>query len=190
MGKLTKSEINDYKINNIVRLCLYLFYILVGLAIYAKSYLRYDAIINFLGVLFIVTGGVYVYINSREKKLKLSDYDVIFGILVAVDGLLMIINPWKLTNTLIFYFGIFLILCGLQKLVVALKLMNIKDEAGILTLFTALLLMLLGIVLLLNVFSNTSVTELTGMFILFYGIIQLANTILLNSKEKEIVKKN
>lgn len=190
MGKLTKSELCDYKINNIVRLCLYLVYIVVGLVLYAKSYLRYNVIINFLGVLFIITGSVYVYMNSREKKLSLSNCDVIFGILAAIDGLLMIINPGNMNNNLLFYFGLFLILCGLQKLVVAYKLIKSKNDAGVLTLATSILIIGIGIVVLLNIFKNTSLTELTGMFMLFYGIIQLSNTILLNNKEKDIVKKN
>lgn len=190
MGKLSKSEINDYKINNIVRLCVYLFYICVGLVLYAKSYLRYDAIINFLGGLFIVTGGIFVYISSREKKLSLSNLDVIFGFLAATDGLLMILNPGNINNNLFFYLGLFIIIGGLQKLVVAMKLMKKNDDAGVITLATSVLIIALGAVLILNIFKNTSLTELTGMFLLFYGIIQLANTILLNSKEKEIIKKN
>ena len=72
MGKLTKTELNDYKINNIIRLGLYLVFILVGLILYAKSYLKYNVIIKFLGALFIMAGCVYVYMSSREKKLKLS----------------------------------------------------------------------------------------------------------------------
>lgn len=190
MGKLTKSEINDYKINNVIRLSLYLFYIVVGLVIYAKSYLRYNVIINFLGILFIVTGAIFVYMNSKEKKLNLSNFDVIFGILAAIDGLLMIINPGKINNNLFFYFGLFLVICGCQKLVVGIKLMKVKDDAGLLTLVTSLLIIGLGLVLVLNIFKNTSLTELTGMFIIFFGIIELANTILLNNKQKEIIKKN
>lgn len=190
MGKLSKTELNDYKINNIVRLCLYLVYILSGLIIYAKSYIRYSMLINFLGVLFIVTGCVYVYMNSKEKKLNLSNFDVLFGILAAVDGLFMIINPGNMNNNLMFYFGLYLVICGLQKLVVALKLMKIKNDAGIITLSTSILIVSLGIVLILNIFKSTPITEITGMFILFYGIIQLANTILLNNQEKDIVKKN
>lgn len=190
MGKLTKDEINDYKINNIIRLCLYLVYILVGLILYAKSYIRYSAIINFLGVLFIVTGGIYVYMNSKEKKLSLSNFDVVFGILAAISGLLMIINPGNLSNNLVFYFGLFLIICGLQKLVVAIKFKKSKDDAWLLTFVTSLLIIGLGLVLMLNIFKNTSLTEIAGMFLLFYGIIQLANTILINNREKEIIKKN
>lgn len=190
MGKLSKDEVIDYKINNIVRLCVYLFYICVGLVLYAKSYIRYNAIINFLGVLFIITGCVFVYISSREKKLKLSNLDVIFGGLAAVDGLMMIINPGSLTNNLLFYLGLFIIIGGSQKLVVALKLMNKKDEAGVVTLATSALIIGLGLLLVFNLFKNTSLTELAGMFIMFYGIIQLANTILLNNREKEIIKKN
>lgn len=190
MGKLTKTELNDYKINNIIRLGLYLVFILVGLILYAKSYLKYNVIIKFLGALFIMAGCVYVYMSSREKKLKLSNCDVIFGILAAVDGLLMIINPGNINNNLTFYFGLFLIICGIQKGVVGFKLMKAKNDAGFITVMSASLIAILGIVMLINIFKSTSLTELSGMFLLFYGIIQLANTILLNNKEKEIVKKN
>ncbi|MBR5662030.1 MAG: DUF308 domain-containing protein [Bacilli bacterium] len=190
MGKLTKNEIIDYKINNIVRLCVYLVFIIVGLILCAKSYIKYEAIINFLGVLFIITGGVFVYISSREKKLSLSNLDVIFGVLASIDGLLMILNPGNVINNLTFYLGLFIVIGALQKLVVAIKLINKKDDAGIITLATSIFTMLMGGLLILNIFKNTSLTELAGMFIMFYGIIQLANTILLNSKEKDIIKKN
>lgn len=190
MGKLTKSEIADFKMNNIVRLCLYLFFILVGLLLYAKSYLRYGAIVNFVGVLIIITGCIYVYMSSKERKINLTNLDVIFGGLVAIDGLFMIINPGGMGNNLLFYLGLFLVISGVQKLAFALKLVKMKDVAGSVTLATGLLIIALGGVLLLNLFKNTSITELAGMFILFYGIIQLANTILLNNREKEIIKKN
>ena len=190
MGKLTKGEIADYKVNNIVRLCIYLFYIIAGLVIYAKSYLKYNVIINFLGVLIIITGCIYVYMSSKEKKLKLSNLDVLFGMLVAVDGLFMIMNPGSINNNLSFYLGLFFIISGCQKSVVGLKLIKTKDDAGVITLASAILVVSLGIVIMLNLFKNTSLTEIAGMFILFYGIIQLANTILLNNREKEIIKKN
>lgn len=190
MGKLSKNDIIDYKINNIVRLCVYLVLIVVGLIFCVKSYIKYDAIINFLGVLFIITGGIFVYISSREKKLSLSNVDVIFGILASIDGLLMIINPGNITNNLTLYLGLFIIIGGLQKLVVGVKLKNKNDEAAVLTLVTSLALIVMGAILILNIFKNTSLTELSGMFILFYGVIQLSNTILLNNREKEIVKKN
>lgn len=190
MGKLSKSELNDYKINNMIRLGLYLVFILVGLILYAKSYLKYNVIINFLGVLFIISGCVYVYMSSREKKLSLSNLDVIFGILAAISGLLMIINPGNMNNNLTFYFGLFIIICGLQKLVVAVKLFKIKDDSRLLTLVSSILIIGLGLIMMLNIFKNTSLTELSGMFCMFFGIIELSNTILLNNKEKEIVKKN
>lgn len=190
MGKLSKNEINDYKINNIIRLCLYLVFIFSGIILNAKSYLKFDVITNYLGVLFICTGCLYVYISSREKKLSLSNYDVIFGILAALCGLLLIINPGNITNNVTFYFGLFMIVGGLQKLVVGLKLFKIKDDTAILTLVTSGIIIGLGIIMFLNIFKNTSITQLCGMFLLFYGIIQLSNTILLNNKEAEIIKKN
>ena len=190
MGKLSKNEINDYKINNIVRLGLYLIYIIIGMVLYAKSYLKFDSIVTFMGVLFIVTGAIYVYMSSREKKIDLSNLDVIFGILAALCGLLLIINPGNINNNLTFYYGLFLGVCGLQKLVVGIKLYKEKDDAAILTIVTAVLIFGLGVVLFLNIFKNTSLTQLCGMFSLFFGIIQLSNTILLNNKEQGIIKKS
>lgn len=190
MGKLSKNEIDDYKINNLIRLVIYVVFVLTGIILYAKSYLRFNVITNYLGVLFIVTGCVCVYMSSKEKKLSLSNYDVIFAILSALSGLLLIINPGNMTNNLTFYFGLFIIFGGLQKLVVALKLSKKKDDAAILVLVSSLLIVSLGIVLMLNVFKNTSLTEICGMFSLFYGIVQLSTTILLNNKEKDIIKKN
>ena len=102
----------------------------------------------------------------------------------------MIINPGNIANNLTLYLGLFIIIGGLQKLIVGIKLKKTNDEAAVLTLSTSAFLIVMGAVLVLNIFKNTSLTELSGMFILFYGIIQLSNTILLNNREKEIVKKN
>jgi len=188
MAKLSKSEINDYKINNMLRLVIYLVFIITGGVLYAKSYVKIGSMTNYLGVLFIITGVMYVYISSREKKLKLSNFDVYFGILASLSGLLLILNPGNMTNYLTFYFGLFIIICSCQKLVVAIKLFKIKDETKILTLITAIVIFALGILLIFNPFGNMSLTQLCGVFALFYGVLQFSNTVLLNNREQEFIK--
>lgn len=190
MGKLTKNEINDYKINNIIRLAIYSAFMLSGLIFYVKEYLKIDAIINYVGVIFIITGVLFVWMNSKEKKLNLSNLDVIFGVLAALCGLCIIINPGNIDNSLTFYYGLFLMICGLQKLIVAIKLKKVKSEAFVLTLITALFIIGLGVLMITNVFDNISLTRLCGIFFMFFGLIEFANTVLINSQEKEIIKKN
>jgi len=188
MSKLTKTEANDYKINNIIRLFVYLTFIVVGAILYSKSYIKAATIENFLGVLFIIAGVTFVYISSKEKSLKLSNFDVIFGILMSVSGLLLIINPGNINNNLTFYFGAFLIMSGLQKLVLAIKLFKLKDETKILTLVTSIIVIAFGVLVIINPFANMSLTQLCGIFSLFYGVLQFSNTVLLNNKEKEFIK--
>ena len=190
MSKLTKSEANDYKVNNIIRLFVYLTFIVVGSILYVKSYIKATTIQNFLGVLFIAAGVVFVYISSKEKKLKLSNYDVIFGVLMSLSGLLLIINPGNMINNLTFYFGTFLISSGLQKVLLAVKLFKIKDETKILTLITGVSIVAFGILVMLNVFKTMTLTQISGLFSLFYGVLQFSNTVLLNNKEKEFIKNN
>ena len=190
MAKLSKEEINDYKINNMLRLVIYLAFVISGGVLYVKSYLKVSSITNFLGVLFILTGVMVVYISSKEKNLKLSNCDVYFGFLQALCGLLLILNFGHLNNYLNFYFGIFLIVCACQKLVVAIKLFKIKDETKLLTLLTAVVILGQGILIIINPFGNMTLTQLCGVFVLFFGVLQFSNTVLLNNREKEIIKKN
>ena len=42
--------------------------------------------------------------------------------------------------------------------------------------------------MIINPFGNMTLTQLSGVFVLFYGILQFSNTVLLNGKEKEIIK--
>ncbi len=188
MAKLSKGEINDYKINNMLRLVLYLVFIVSGGVLYTKSYLKVSTITNFLGVLFILSGVMIVYISSKEKKLKLSNYDVYFGISQALCGLLLAVNFGHLTNYLNFYLGVFFIICALQKLVVAIKLFQINEDSKLLTLVTSIIILGQGILMIINPFGNMTLTQLSGVFVLFYGILQFSNTVLLNGKEKEIIK--
>ena len=190
MGKLTKSEISDYQYNNIIRVVLYLAYILIGTVVYNKSYIGYNTITKAFALIFIITGVVYVWMSGKEKKLNLSNLDVIFGILASLSGLLMIINPGSMQNNLTFYYGIFLAVCFMQKLVVAIKLFKIKDNVAPITLFSAILILILAVFMMFNFFGNVNLTEISALFAIFFGVIQLTSTSLINRHENNIIKKN
>ncbi|MCR5788023.1 MAG: DUF308 domain-containing protein [Bacilli bacterium] len=190
MTKLSNSDISDYKFNNLTRVVLYVAFITIGFVLYAKSYIKLSTIVSALGITFIITGGVFAWMSGKEKKLYLSKYDLIFGVLAALCGLLMIINPGNIVSNLTFYYGLFMLVCGTQKLVVSTKLFKMKNNAALLTLVTAILIYILGILLIINPFGNMTYNELCGLFTIFYGVIQLANTVLLNNHEDEIIKKN
>ena len=190
MGKLSKSEISDYQYNNAIRIVLYLAYILIGIVIYSKSYIGVQTVTKAMAVTFIITGTVYVWMSSKEKKLKLSNLDLVFGILAALSGLLMIINPGNIENNFTLYFSIFLYVCALQKLVVGIKLFRIKDKVAAITVFSAFLIIVLGLALMFNVYSNLNYTEIAGIYSIFFGLIQLTSTSLINNREKNIIKNN
>lgn len=189
MARLSKSEVKDYKLNNLTRLVLYIAFIVIGAVLYYKTYIKFSTIQKALGVTIIIAGSIYVWMSSREKKISLSDWDVIFGILSAISGLLLIINPGNLTNAIMIYFGIFIITCGFQKLVVALKLFKVKDSAATLTLVTSILLVILGFIVVFGPLNIMSVNQQCGIFAILYGIIQFSNTVLLNNHEKQIIKR-
>lgn len=190
MTKLSKNEVSDYKFNNLLRLMIYVAFVIIGFILYTKSYLKVSTVTNALGIIFIITGAVYVWMSSNEKKLSLSSLDVVFGILAALCGLLMMINPGNMVNNLSFYYGLFMIVCSLQKLTVAIKLYKKGDDAALLTFVTAALLATLGVLMLINPFGKMSISETCGVFAIFYGIVQLSNTVLLNNHEKQIIKNN
>jgi len=190
MGKLSKSEISDYEYNNAIRVVLYLAYIVIGVVLFSKSYIGLNTITKAMGITFIITGTVYVWMCSKEKHLKLSNFDLIFGILAAVSGLLMIVNPGKVTNSFNLYFSIFLFVCALQKLVVGIKLFKIKDKVAAITTFSAFLIFVLGLALIFNIYGNLNYSELAGLYSVFFGLIQLISTSLINNREKNIIKNN
>ena len=190
MAKLTKNDVEEYKLNNTTRLVLYLAFVIVGIILCTKTYIKISSIEKALGVSFIITGCVYVWMSGREKKIFLSNYDVIFGILAALCGLLLIINPGKLSNNINLYYALFFCVCFMQKLVVALKLFKRKAAAGKVTLVTSLMLLGLGIIMLSGPFNTMSINEFCGVFAILYGVIQFSNTVLLNNHESDIVKES
>ena len=173
MSRLSKSEEEDYKLNNLTRLVLYMAFIVIGAVLYNKTYIKLATVDKALGVSFIIAGAIYVWMCGREKKISLSDFDFIFGILAALSGLLLIINPGNLTNNLFLYFGIFIIICSLQKLVVAIKLFKAKDTAAPLTLGTSITLIILGFIVLFGPINIMSINKQCGVFAILYGIIQI-----------------
>lgn len=190
MEKLSKKDLKNYRINNFIRLFIYLILIVTGVCLYAKSYFKVNNVIKYYGVVILVIGALLVYLCGKEKKINISDVDFIYGVLVSLTGLLLIINPGDISNCLTFYLGIYFAISAFQKIYVAIFLFKKKNECALITLVSAIIMLFIGVLVFLNPFNKLMILEVCGLFSIFFGLIGFANALLLNKHSKEILKKN
>lgn len=187
MAKLKKKDIENFKDNNVIRLFKFIILFIVGLYVFKKPFMMYENIVRVLGISFVIIGVVDVWLLSNQKKIDLTNLDVIFSILKTIIGLFMILNIGKLNNGLTIYFGIYLIIAALNKIIIAIKLLKKKSDATFIIFASSFILLFSGILLLINPFGSMVFTKLAGSFLMIYSLIEASNVMLLN-KDKKIVK--
>lgn len=172
----------------------------------AKS-LIFDVVITFLGLYFIInpfsglrgceivfaiiliiSGGFSIFDYASKGIIRLFGLSLIYGALSVVLGILILINPLALINVLTIVFGIWLIISGLMKIDYAIKLNAFKEESWGLTLVIGLLITIFGILVIVNPFINLYLTEVAGLFLIIYAILDFTNIVLFKKRATEITK--
>ena len=97
-------------------------------------------------------------------------------------------NPFVLSNFLTISFGIFLLLNGLLKGYYALCLKKINEECWTLILTMGIINAIFGVVIICNPFANLYFTQVVGMFMILYSIIEFTHMVLLRQRSKSILK--
>lgn len=139
-------------------------------------------------ILMIFTGIMAIFDGTAKKAIKIFNFHIIYGVLSTILGILVIINPFSLINALLIAFGIWLIISGLIKINYAINLKKIKEDCWPLILFIGIIIGAFGVLVIINPFINFYITQIIGLFIIFYGVLELMNSLIFKKILKEIVE--
>lgn len=139
-------------------------------------------------IVLLVSGITALYDCTARKIINLFNFSLIYGVLSLIFGLLIIFNPLSLTNIITIGFGVWVTISGLLKISYAINLKNNKEETWSVILGIGLVTTIAGILIIFNPFIELYITQVVGIFIVLYAILDFTNNILFKKRSKEIVK--
>lgn len=183
--KYLEEQFNKYML---VNLLVSILIIILGLILFINPSIAIKTVSWLIGLVFLLVGSLSIYSYMKKDRINLFTFNLIYGVISIVVGLLVILNPFAIANILTISLGIWLIISGGLKVNYGVRLKNIKEQSWALTLFVGVISMLFGLMVILNPFSKLVIVEVIGLFLIVYGIIDLTDIILLKKRAKNFIK--
>lgn len=142
-----------------------------------------------LGALILVHGLFFMirYIYDGLGR-KVFAMDVIFGVAAIVYGLFMIFVPAELVIHYLLLYGIGLCIIGLEMMCYGIVFMKKREETYPLLISTALLIIIMGIVAILNPFKQFVLTlRLVSYFAIATGLFGCSYSNLFKKRSRAIL---
>ena len=141
-----------------------------------------------VGIIFLIEGINSVYKYFHREGAKLYNLNLIFGVLYALLGVVIILYPFTVVELVTVCLGIYMIINGASKVNYALWLKKGNEESWLITLATGILIAIVGILVIFNPFASLTLTKLAGAFLIITGILDFMDTILFRNRSKEIME--
>lgn len=183
LGDIIMDKIKKFKFHNIAQA---LITVIIGLVLAVWPGASVDFVTKALAILLLLIGAIFViaYFVRKERNLVASG-EFVVGILVAVIGAWIFVNPGQFTDLIPKLFGVFIIVSGLGNLGQTLSLIKYKFSKWWSSLIIALLTVGLGAFLLFNPTSAKEIAiTLIGAFLIIDGVTNLLTYIMVMIAQK------
>lgn len=134
------------------------------------------------GLLIIILGSVLIYTYLKRREIPLFRFNLLYGVLGIVLGFLTLINPFTFTQIITIFIGICVLYMAVIKIDFAIRLKLIEEKSWLFLVLSALLEIFMGIIILINPFSNLVITELAGAYFVLCGILNCTDAVLTKNR--------
>lgn len=179
---------NMYKRMIIYSLLTALFTIIMGIVLLLLPNATNKVVGIIVGIIFLIEGINSVYKYFHREGAKLYNLNLVFGVLYALLGVVIILYPFTVVEFVTVCLGIYMIINGASKVNYALWLKRGNEESWLITLATGILIAMVGILVIFNPFASLTLTKLAGAFLIITGILDFMDTILFRNRSKEIME--
>ena len=137
-----------------------------------------------LGIIFIVIG-IFKLVNYflAKGKYDFYNYDLIFGLMAVVIGIVTIIFKDTIESIFRIIIGIWIIYSSLIRMSASFKLKTMKIDAWMYSLILALLMLACGIFI---TFKSGSIVIAIGVVMIVYSIIDIIEDVIFMKNVKDI----
>lgn len=168
MGKLKKAT----QANVLVSIA----FILLGFMLTFKPDTTFSLIVNIIGGIIILFGVVKIFNYIKLKKeFNLFEYDLLFGIIGVVLGLVVIVFGRDVANIFRVIIGIWIIYNAVLKIQVSLYLKKGATPVWTYTLCGAVIMLVCG---LFVTFKTNAVISTIGIFVIVYAVMDLIENLI------------
>lgn len=155
---------------------------LVGLIFLVYPDVSVTVIGVIFGLLITVLGGVLIYTYLKRREIPLFRFNLIYGILGVILGILTIISPFTFTQVITIFIGIWILYMAIIKIDFAVRLKLLEERSWLFLLVSALLEIFMSILIFINPFSNLIITEIAGAYFVLCGILNCTDTVLTKNR--------
>jgi len=148
-----------------------------------------------LSLISYVLGGILVIIgttslvNYYKDKKSVSTFELIYGVISLIAGLVLILNPKALASLIPFVIGVWILISSLIKLKYIWDLNDTKSKSWTTSLIITIIMLVLGVVLIFNPFEGAvMITRMIGIFVIIYAILDVVQSSIIKKSVKEIQK--
>ena len=141
-----------------------------------------------VGIIFLIEGINSIYKYFHREGAKLYNLNLVFGVIYAVLGVVIILVPSSVVEFITICLGIYMIVNGASKVNYALWLKRGNEDSWLITLSTGILVAIVGVLVIFNPFASLTLTKLAGAFLIITGILDFMDTILFKNRSKEIME--
>ena len=141
-----------------------------------------------VGIIFLIEGINSIYKYFHREGAKLYNLNLVFGVIYAVLGVVIILVPSSVVEFITICLGIYMIVNGASKVNYALWLKRGNEDSWLITLATGILVAIVGVLVIFNPFASLTLTKLAGAFLIITGILDFMDTILFKNRSKEILE--
>lgn len=163
-------------------------YLLLGVFIAIKSEIANSVAGILVGIFFLISGFINIYTFIDKSKIRLFRYNIWTGILEVLLGIFIMLNPLTLLDILNISLGIWILVEGINRMILYIDMKKIQEESSKIFLVSSLLLIFMGVMIILNPFRSIVITRTIGIFIILYNVISLNNLVLLKRRSKKFLK--
>lgn len=161
---------------------------ILGLLLIFQSEVTIVTISYVLGA-FLVAIGVIAILNYKKDldTGNKNDLNIIYGIVSAILGIIVISNPEGIASIIPFVIGAIIILNSGTKIQYSMELKKENNELWKSTLILSLITFLCGFLLIFNPFKGAVfITKVVGILILAYSILDIISTLVIKNTFNEI----
>lgn len=155
---------------------------LVGLIFLVYPDVSVTVIGIIFGLLITILGGVLIYTYVKRREIPLFRFNLIYGILGVILGILTIISPFTFTQVITIFIGIWILYMAVIKIDFAIRLKLLEERSWLFLLVSALLEIFMSILIFINPFSNLIITEIAGAYFVLCGILNCTDAVLTKNR--------
>lgn len=127
-----------------------------------------------IGAALLLVGSVTI-LKYFKEEIKSSSLNLVSGILYALLGLIIILNPLSIMKLATTIFGVYLIANGALKVHAGYISRDVDNNRWKSLLIAGTIIVIFGLILIINPFSGLVITKIAGAFLLIVALFDIVN---------------